>query len=101
MAATSAGVAEEGSRSIAIRLSFVREVDRLPGRREDAPDHRLEELERQRVVARVEAVLIVVAAKVRAGLPVGMVPVAVAHIPIESQVVEEEVALEDAVVLDD
>src|SRR5439155_14472122 len=100
-AATSAGFAEDGRRSSAIRLPLVRKVDRVLRRREDTPDHRLEELEGRRVVARIEAVLIVAAAEVRAGLPVRMIAVAVAHVPIEPQVMEEVVALEDAVVLDD
>src|SRR5437667_352247 len=84
-----------------MRLSRTRQRDRGLGRREAPPDHRLEELERQRVVAGIEAVLIVVRAKVRARPPVRLVAVAVAHVPVEPHVVEEVVTLEDAVVLHD
>ena len=94
--------AEENLRRVTrllARSPLVRQVDRLLRRGEHPPQHGLEEVERQRVVARIEAVLVVGGAEVRAGAPVRMVPVPVAQVPVESQVVEEVVALEDAVVL--
>src|SRR5437870_4042107 len=76
-------------------------MERPPGRGEAPPHHGLEELEGRGVVAGVEAVLVVGGAEVRAGLPVGVVAVAVAQVPIEPEVMKEVIALENPVVLYD
>src|SRR5262245_23096840 len=58
----------------------VRQVDRSPRGGEQPSHHGREELERQRVVARVEAVLVVGGAERRTGLPVRIVPVPIAQV---------------------
>src|SRR5690349_7736047 len=65
-----------------------------------APDHRLELRERHRLVRRIERVLIVLLAELRRVGVEGVILVLVAHIAIEAEVLEEVVALEDAVLLD-
>src|SRR4030095_6994552 len=76
-------------------------VDRLPRRREDLAERALERLERQRLVVRVEAVLVVLLAELGAVAEPFVAAEALAQVPVEPEVVEEVVALEDRVLLDD
>src|SRR3546814_588310 len=66
-----------------------------------AHHHRFKELQRQRVVIGVERQLVVYLAKFRAGGRVGMIPELVAHVAVQADIVEEIMALENAVMLHD
>ena len=67
------------------------------GAAEHAPHHRLEESERRAVVVGVERRLVVFLAEPRAGLEMRVAAKLFAHVAVHAEVVEEIIALEDAV----
>ena len=73
----------------------------VAGRPEDGAHGGLEGFQRKRVVLRVEAVLIVLLAELRAVPPPLVVTKSISHVPVEAHVVKEVVALKDRVLLDD
>src|SRR6185369_9562374 len=74
-------------------------AERLAG--EDAPQRRLEGRERHGVVIRVEGVLVVFGAEIRAGFEQRVAAVAFPRVAVAAQVMEVVIALEQAVMLDD
>src|SRR3546814_17259240 len=81
--------------------TLFRSVDAGLGIGAQAHHHRFKELQRQRVVIGVERQLVVYLAKFRAGGRVGMIPELVAHVAVQADIVEEIMALENAVMLHD
>src|SRR5438067_6189591 len=80
------------------RLSDAR-VKRPPRLREYAAEHRLEEGERERLAGGVEGRSIEPGAELLRASEPRVVPELLAHVPVAADVVEEIVALEDAVLL--
>lgn len=75
-------------------------VDRALRRAEDPPHHRLERFERHRLERRLERGAVVPLAAERRLLEARVAAELLAQVPVEADVVEEVVALEDAVLLD-
>ena len=67
---------------------------------EQVAEQRIELFERHRRVVGIEGGLVVVGAELRAQLVVGMSDELIAQVPVEPEVMEEVVALEDPVLLD-
>src|SRR3954452_4543610 len=87
-----------GSLEPAVSAALLRQVARLG---EDPPHHRLEELDRQRLVRRVEAVLVVALAELDARVKVGAGAELLAHVRVGVVVLGVVVHLEGAVMADD
>ena len=67
--------------------------------RDDPAQHRLEGLQRHGVVVGFEAVLIVQMAELRGVFELRMAAVLLAHVAVQAQVMEEVIALENAVLV--
>src|SRR5215210_9184912 len=76
-------------------------VDRALRCREKAPEHRFEELQRCAVIGRIERRLVVELAEPRGIREISVAAERLAHVAVEADVMEEIIALEDAVLLGD
>src|SRR5665213_1539009 len=80
-------------------LVLFAQINRPLRPRHHALDHRHESVERYGVVIGIEGVLVVARAEHRRALEIGMTLELIAHVPVETQIVEEIIALENSVVL--
>src|SRR6478672_2550458 len=81
------------------RWFFLTHIDGALRSLHHAAQHRHEGLERHGVVIGIEGVLVVAGAEHRGALEAGMPAELLTHVPVEPEIVEEIVALEDAVML--